>query len=123
MKVRNVIFIVCMLSILLLGLSTISTATIKTEDLDKFKPSEVNSSELRGTIRISKKIIGSITTVGVVVAVVTTIALGIKYMVGSVEERAEYKKTMMPMFIGMMLLFGVSWIVKLIYNIMSNVNV
>lgn len=123
MKVRKIILIVCILSVALLCLSTISTATIKAEDLNKFKPSEVSGSDVRGTIRISNKIIGGITAVGTVVAVVTTMGMGIKYMIGSVEQRAEYKKTMMPMLIGMILLFGVSWIIKVIYDIMFNINV
>ena len=43
--------------------------------------------------------------------------LGIKYMIGSVEEKAEYKKTMMPYIIGTTILFAASTIVSIIYNV------
>ena len=36
------------------------------------------------------------------------IVLGIKYMMGSTAEKAEYKKTLMPYFIGALLIFGAS---------------
>ena len=41
-------------------------------------------------------------------------------MMGSAEERAEYKKTMMPMLIGMIMLFATTTIVGIIYNLVSN---
>ena len=40
--------------------------------------------------------------------------LGIKYMIGSVEEKAEYKKSMIPYIIGILLLVSTSAIVGLI---------
>ena len=51
-------------------------------------------------------------TVGVVVAVVILLILGIKYMMGSAEEKAEYKKTMIPYLVGAVLVFGASAIGK-----------
>ena len=58
-----------------------------------------------------------------VLAIVIGMILGIKYMVGSVEQKAEYKKTMMPILIGMILLFGTSWIIKILYEIVpSNIS-
>lgn len=55
--------------------------------------------------------------VGVVVAVVVILIIGIKYMIGSAEEKAEYKKTMIPYIIGAVLLFAGSILVNVIYSI------
>ena len=55
---------------------------------------------------IGGEIIGILQTAGVVVAVIILIVLGIKYMMGSTAEKAEYKKTLMPYFIGALLIFG-----------------
>ena len=52
--------------------------------------------------------------VGSGIAVIALIVLGIKYMMGSVEEKAEYKKTMMPYVIGALMVFGASAIVGFI---------
>lgn len=72
---------------------------------------------------MTKTIITFITVIGIVVSLVMFIALGIKYMVGSVEARAEYKKTMWPMLVGAILIFASSTIVSVIYNIMQKINI
>ena len=63
------------------------------------------------------KIITAITTVGSVLSVVILIVIGIKYMVGGIEEKAEYKKTLMPYVIGCILVFAASTIAGAIYQI------
>lgn len=63
------------------------------------------------------KAITVVTTVGAVLSVIILIVLGIKYMLGSVEEKAEYKKTLMPFFIGSLFVFAASTIASIIYNI------
>ena len=66
---------------------------------------------------IGNQIIGIITTVGVVVAVVVLLILGIKYMMGSASEKAEYKKTLIPYLVGAILIFGASAITKVVVSI------
>jgi len=65
---------------------------------------------------VGQRIMGIVQTVGVVVAVVILMVLGIKYMMGSAEEKAEYKKTMMPYIIGAILIFGATTIANMVYN-------
>lgn len=66
---------------------------------------------------MGNQIIGIITTVGVVVAVVVLLVIGIKYMMGSASEKAEYKKTMIPYLVGAILIFGASAITKVVVSI------
>ena len=70
---------------------------------------------------MGNKIIGIITTVGVVVAVVVLLVLGIKYMMGSASEKAEYKKTMIPYLVGAILIFGASAITKVVVGLAQGV--
>ena len=42
--------------------------------------------------------------------------LGIKYMMGSAEEKAEYKKTFIPYIIGAVLLFAASAFASQLYS-------
>lgn len=63
------------------------------------------------------KIITIVTTIGSVISVIVIIILGIKYMMGSVEEKAEYKRTLMPFLIGTLFIFAASTIASIIYNI------
>lgn len=63
------------------------------------------------------KIITVITTVGIVISVVMLIVIGIKYMMGSTSEKAEYKKTLIPYVIGAGILFAASSIAQIIYEL------
>ena len=60
------------------------------------------------------KIIGILQVVGAVIAVIIIIVLGLKYMMGSTEEKAEYKKTMLPYLIGAILVFAAAIFAKAI---------
>ena len=62
--------------------------------------------------KIGGQIANILSTVGIVVAVIVLLVLGIKYMMGSASEKAEYKKTMIPYLVGIVLLLGASGIVK-----------
>ena len=53
-----------------------------------------------------KNIVSILQAVGVVLSVVMLIVIGIKYMMGSAEEKAEYKKSLMPYVIGAALIFA-----------------
>ena len=64
-------------------------------------------------------VLGLIQTVGTFVAVAVLMILGIKYMLGSIEERASYKKSMLPYLIGAILLFGAVNITAAIANNIS----
>lgn len=65
------------------------------------------------------RIVSIVQVVGVVIAVVIILVIGIKYMIGSAEEKAEYKKTMMPYLVGAILIFAGSTIVNVVYNLVT----
>lgn len=67
-------------------------------------------------------IMGVINVVGVVVAVVVLMVIGIKYMMGSAEEKAEYKKTMIPYIVGAVLIFAGTSLVRVIYSLSTSVS-
>ena len=78
---------------------------------------EVELMLVQSVANIGGQIAGILTTVGMVVAVIVLLVLGIKYMMGSASEKAEYKKTMIPYIVGAILILGASAIVKIIFNI------
>lgn len=67
--------------------------------------------------KIGNAIIGLIRTVGSLASVAVIIILGIKYMAGSIEEKAKYKETMVPYVIGAALTFGIINILSMIISI------
>ena len=67
-------------------------------------------------------ILGIVTSIGMVVSVIMPAILGIKYMLGSIEEKAEYKKDMVPYLVGAFLLFGICTIVKILQGVGQSIN-
>ena len=61
-----------------------------------------------------------IQVIGSVLSVVILIIIGIKYMISSVEEKAEYKKTMIGYIIGCILIFSTVNLLSIIYNIATS---
>ena len=60
--------------------------------------------------KVGNKVATIIRNVGIVISVIILMILGIKYMMGSAEEKAEYKKTMIPYVVGAIVLFGATQI-------------
>lgn len=71
---------------------------------------------------IGNRIIGAIQVVGSLVSVIALIIIGIRYMLGSVEEKAQYKETLGPYILGAGLVFGISNILGIVYNIATSLN-
>ena len=72
--------------------------------------------------KVGNNIVTIIQVVGIVIAVIVLLVIGIKYMMGSASEKAEYKKTMIPYLVGAILIFASTTIVNVVYNIANGVN-
>ena len=84
----------------------------------------VNPSTYKGESSVSttkidslgNTIIKIVSTVGSIASVIVLVVLGIKYMMGSAEEKAEYKQTLLPYVIGAALVFAASAIAGVVYD-------
>ena len=94
--------------VLMLCLCTLSFAV---DDPSGLKPDKGNTSQM-----------GILQTLGIVIAVIVLMVLGIKYMMGSAEEKAEYKKTMIPYVVGAILIFGATTIANMVYQFANGLN-
>lgn len=68
-------------------------------------------------ISVGGKVITLLSVIGSLLSVIVLVAIGIKYMMGSVEEKATYKKTLMPYVIGAIVVFAASNLAGMVYNI------
>ena len=91
--------------VILFGASYIVPAIIETT-------SDIGDS----TDEVGNKILGLIQVTGTFISIGALMVLGIKYMMGSVEERASYKKSMIPYIVGIALLFSAVNIASIIYE-------
>ena len=81
-------------------------------------PSEITAGDVKSTEieNVGKKVIGVLQAIGIVASVVILTILGLKYMIGSAEEKAEYKKTMIPYFVGAIIVFLAPQIANIVYE-------
>ena len=80
-----------------------------------------NSTVQTGEIeKMGNAIIKVISTVGAVIAVIVLMIIGVKYMMGSASEKAEYKKTMIPYLVGAVLIFTASTVARIVVGFAEN---
>lgn len=112
-KKKTFIFILIMI-ICIFAFNNVALATVI--DTTKYDPGK--DDPLDPTSRtIIGKILGIITTVGSVAAILFLVIIGIRFMLGSVEEKAQYKESLKPYLIGAFLLFAILQIVDKLYNL------
>lgn len=70
---------------------------------------------------IGNRIIGPIQVIGSLVSVIAIIIIGIRYMLGSVEEKAQYKETLIPYLLGAVFVFSITNILAIVYNIATSI--
>lgn len=113
---NNKLLIIAMaiLTLMIFFIPTYSYATNPIDNPNYYEPGTIKPEDTIGITEKANKILPVISTIGITVAVIALMILGIKYMIGSVEEKAEYKKSMIPYIIGILLLVSTSAIVGLI---------
>lgn len=119
MKIKKIMMIVIFIVVMLVSFISNVNATINPED---YKPGDLVVEDYYDAFKFAGVILNAIVVVGLVISVTMCIILGIKYMTGSVEQKAEYKKTMIPMIVGIIMLFTTTTIVGIIYNLVINLN-
>lgn len=72
--------------------------------------------------KVGNNIVTIIQVVCIVIAVIVLLVIGIKYMMGSASEKAEYKKTMIPYIVGAVLIFAGTSLVRVIYSLSTSVS-
>lgn len=71
---------------------------------------------------MSNLLYNTLLIIAIVIAVVWGMIIGIKFMTGSIEEKAKIKETLIPYIAGCIVIFGAFTIWALVVNIMNKVN-
>ena len=64
-------------------------------------------------------VIKTLRNLSLIIAVAVLVILGIKYMLGSVEEKAEYKKSFIPLIVGIVVVVAAVQIANFIYQFVA----
>ena len=118
MKILSIILIITMMFTVAMG--TISKADVDAEGTvtGLFSGGSADTTKIEG---VGASIVNIIITIGIILAVIVLLILGIKYMMGSASEKAEYKKTMIPYLVGAVLIFGACAIAKAIVSVSASI--
>lgn len=87
-------------------------------NLDDYKGTKTNSPLFQNKLKV---IFTALRIIGTVLSVIILIIIGLKYMLGSVEEKADYKKTLVPYLVGTFFLFATTLLPQIIYDFMINI--
>ena len=110
MNIKKVVLALIIFSLIILIVGN----TVQAFSVNDLTGTESDAQEIK---TVGNKVIQVISVVGSILSVIVIIVLGIKYMVGSVEEKAEYKRTMIPFLIGAIFIFAASSIAGIIYQV------
>ena len=118
-KTIKVMFSILLMAIMIFfSLMPIFAAT-GAPDPTELKGKEVNVESMEN---IGGQVITIVSVAGSIIAVIVLIVLGIKYMMGSAEEKAEYKKTLLPYIVGAAFVFAASALAGIIYNFANSIS-
>ena len=113
-------FLSALMIIMVLATACTSVFATGSVSIDNMKNGTVEGNAINGMEKIGGTIVAYVTNAAMVVSIVMIAVLGVKYMLGSAEEKAEYKKSLMPLLIGAILVFGAAAIAKVIVGLAQN---
>lgn len=115
-KTIKILSAVLMSMILVFSISNMVFATLT--------PGQMTGSTSISTTKlqsVGNGIIGVLKVVGVILSVIVMMILGFKYMMGSAEDKADYKKSMIPYLVGAVCIFIAPFIAGAIYEFASGI--
>lgn len=104
---------ICILILLIICISI--TLPVLAFNTGKYVP-DLNPEGNDKIKNIGNVIVKVIKIIGSAISVIALAIIGIKYIYGSMEQKAQYKETIMPYIVGAILLFGASNLVDMVYS-------
>lgn len=99
------------------GSSSSSTGDLKPDDYEP-KNGDIDSLVVE---RYSARIFNFLYVIAVIVTIIMIMYVGLKYITGSVSEKAEYKKNLVPIAIGALLITFLATIIRIIFSIAGSI--
>lgn len=110
MKVFSVLMIVAML--------TMAATPVLGVDFDNATKNlqATNPENVDNMTQLVSKILGFLQWFAIIGGILIITILGIKYMMGSLEEKAEYKKSLIPLIVGIIVVMGATTIANILFK-------
>lgn len=116
---KKTIKIISILFLLIMIIFSITTNVQADIDINpkQYNPGIPTKQEGGRAITMAGKILGIVRNCGVIVSVIALTIIGLKYMFGSLDEKANYKENMVPYIAGCALVAACTIIPSIIYSI------
>ena len=116
MKYLKYIFVLMIILLIVMIPLSVNSAQINP---NSYNPGEVKTSETKEVSKIASTVLAYIRNFGIISSVVILTIIGLKYMISSVQEKAEYKQNMILYIAGCFILMMVTTIPSIVYEIMK----
>lgn len=126
---KTIIIILAFISVFLINVQSVyaSSRTDFVDGADEFINTGVNASKGNSTVidekdlvQMSDMLYNAFLIIGIIIAVIFGLVIAIKFVTGSVEEKADVKKTLVPYIAGCIVIFGAFTIWKLVVDLLGN---
>ena len=117
LKKFKIIMFILTISLIILSTSVYSVDYSKVINPEDYTPTDItNPGKI---LTVGNTIIGAMQFIGSILSVVVLIGLGIKFLIGSAEEKAEYKESFKPYIIGAVMVFSITNFLGILSDILS----
>ena len=133
MKIKGKITIILIISMLILSLFNLNIAKADDVTVEDIKggvsnfmqagQSQNNPLNQEGLQNVSDVVYNVLLAVGIIAAVIVGLIIGIKYMMGSVAQKAETKELLAPYIVGCVIIFGAFAIWKIVVDLLNQTQV
>lgn len=121
---KTIKFIVLIISLLCIfslitpkyALADIDTSSFNPYDIDK------NGVDQNTVTKYANNVYSILYIVAIVISVIALMILGLKYIIGSATDKADYKKTLVPVIIGIFIAACITSILGVIASIGGSIN-
>lgn len=108
-KIKIITTVICIFMIVMCVTTTVFGA---------FSPKDLKATDTEpGDMSTwAANIMGIIRNVAIIASVIVLMVIGVKFILGSTEEKAEYKKSLVPIVIGIVLVVGATTLAAFIFD-------
>lgn len=122
---KKVIKLILLLLSFIIIFSLITTNyTYADIDTNSFNPwdTQPEGIDSETVTKYTNKVLGPLATVGVIVSVIAIMILGLKFIIGSATEKAEYKKHLVPVVLGICIIVFIFSILGILNSLGESIN-
>ena len=113
-KITKILTMVLLIAMIVLSVSEVFATSGIISNIENSAKGNVEMGTLPQTVG---KVIAYIRNASILIGVVIIIILGIKYMLGSVEEKAGYQKSFVPLVVGIIVVMAATSIASFLFSI------